>query len=335
MVFGLFKKPPVKTHPIQVSVGGKIAEFTARENKTLLESALQQNAPIPYSCQVGSCGECLCQVVEGEIEHLKELDYMLDQQQLDAGFTLACQTYARSAVKLQVAQPDRVATLESIRQAGPALYLVTLVTDGAFQARVGQYLPVRNAGGTERSYSIVHAEPRAHGTAIELHIGLKTGGEMSHWWQQQAAAAETHQTLTLGTPSGQYGPKQNSHLLATASGSGLGVTVALIRKHLREQPGRRATLLAFTRPGDGDYLGWLQDHYLDPLYGRIQRIEPSRSDFNSAPSRYLKQGLASLPPEDLPTEALICGSPALVDTTMAALQQLGLPRERISYDEFR
>ena len=41
--------------------------FTADENKSLLDAALQAGIALPYGCRGGRCGDCMGRVLSGEI----------------------------------------------------------------------------------------------------------------------------------------------------------------------------------------------------------------------------------------------------------------------------
>ncbi len=69
-------------------------EVTA-PGQTVLEAARAAGQEIPYSCAGGMCCTCRCKVVEGESE--MAVNYSLEPWEVEAGFTLACQTRPKSA----------------------------------------------------------------------------------------------------------------------------------------------------------------------------------------------------------------------------------------------
>lgn len=340
MLFGLFKRKVVQTHTVRVIHNGSSAEFSAPENKTLLESALQQNAPIPYSCQVGSCGECLCQVTEGQVAHLKDLSYMLEPEQLRDGFTLACQTYARSPVTLRVGDcsvSQQPAGITDIAFYGDELMVAQIQIEGQFTAKVGQYIAVTNKDGVSRSYSIVRIAHLPAHTQLEIHIALKPGGRMSQWWRELAQTS-LPVTITVNPAQGCYAPRYKRDIVAIASSSGLGVTAALVARHLAEHSDQTATLIALTKPNEQSYLSWLRQQHFAPIESRIHIEQPCRDAYFSNPTRILaphigERSRKTSEADSLPV-GLICGSPRLISTTTEAFSQLGISKDRVSYDEF-
>ncbi|MEM8753745.1 MAG: 1,2-phenylacetyl-CoA epoxidase subunit PaaE [Pseudomonadota bacterium] len=58
--------------------------------ETVLEAASRAGLELPYSCAGGMCCTCRCKVAEGEAS--MDLNYSLEPWELEAGYTLACQT---------------------------------------------------------------------------------------------------------------------------------------------------------------------------------------------------------------------------------------------------
>lgn len=59
-------------------------------DNTVLDAAARQGLELPFSCKGGMCCTCRCKVAQGTAE--MATNYSLEQWELDAGFTLACQT---------------------------------------------------------------------------------------------------------------------------------------------------------------------------------------------------------------------------------------------------
>ncbi|WP_313026760.1 1,2-phenylacetyl-CoA epoxidase subunit PaaE [Soonwooa sp.] len=66
----------------------------AYHGQTILDAALQNGADLPYACKGGVCATCKCKLEKGEVE--MDINYSLEQDELDAGFILSCQAHPRS-----------------------------------------------------------------------------------------------------------------------------------------------------------------------------------------------------------------------------------------------
>ena len=62
--------------------------------ESILDAALKSGADLPYACKGGVCCTCRALVTEGEVE--MEVNYALDQHEVDKGYVLTCQAHPRS-----------------------------------------------------------------------------------------------------------------------------------------------------------------------------------------------------------------------------------------------
>ena len=62
--------------------------------ESILDAALRSGADLPYACKGGVCCTCRALVTEGEVE--MEVNYALDQHEVDKGYVLTCQAHPRT-----------------------------------------------------------------------------------------------------------------------------------------------------------------------------------------------------------------------------------------------
>jgi len=79
---------------LTVELDGTTYELNCAQGEVLLTAMRREGLPAPHSCLVGSCATCMCTLVEGAVELLH--NDALDQQELNEGWTLACQAVATS-----------------------------------------------------------------------------------------------------------------------------------------------------------------------------------------------------------------------------------------------
>jgi ring-1,2-phenylacetyl-CoA epoxidase subunit PaaE len=60
----------------------------------VLDAANAEGADLPYACKAGVCSTCRARLLEGEVE--MNVNYALEQDEIDAGFILTCQSHPRS-----------------------------------------------------------------------------------------------------------------------------------------------------------------------------------------------------------------------------------------------
>ncbi|MYQ43959.1 2Fe-2S iron-sulfur cluster binding domain-containing protein [Streptomyces sp. SID4985] len=88
-------------HPLTVTRNGTPLGTTAiTPGQTLLDGALTAGLPLPYSCTVGNCGECVVRLRTGEVA--MSTPNCLTEQQRAEGYVLTCVGRPCSAVEVEV-----------------------------------------------------------------------------------------------------------------------------------------------------------------------------------------------------------------------------------------
>jgi len=76
---------------ITVIEGGKEITFKAAKGAcNILDEALKNAADLPYACKGGVCATCIAKLIKGDVNML--LSYGLEQEQIDEGYILTCQS---------------------------------------------------------------------------------------------------------------------------------------------------------------------------------------------------------------------------------------------------
>jgi 3-ketosteroid 9alpha-monooxygenase subunit B len=78
------------TATLAVELDGETHQFDWPRQKKLLDFLLEQGLKAPFSCRQGACSACACILDEGEVKMLN--NEILEQDDLDEGFVLACQS---------------------------------------------------------------------------------------------------------------------------------------------------------------------------------------------------------------------------------------------------
>jgi ring-1,2-phenylacetyl-CoA epoxidase subunit PaaE len=81
---------------VTVMLDGRSTTFTLPfDGEAVLDATLKQRPDAPFACKGGVCGTCRAKLVEGEVD--MDRNFALEQDELDSGFVLACQSHPRSA----------------------------------------------------------------------------------------------------------------------------------------------------------------------------------------------------------------------------------------------
>lgn len=77
-----------------VTLDGRSTTFDLDPRDTVLEGTLRVRPDAPFACKGGVCGTCRARLVEGEVD--MDRNYALEDDELAAGYVLACQSHPRS-----------------------------------------------------------------------------------------------------------------------------------------------------------------------------------------------------------------------------------------------
>lgn len=80
---------------ITVKLDGRSFDFNLGfDSENILDAALKQGADLPFACKGGVCCTCKAKLLEGEVE--MEVNWGLEQEEVDEGFILTCQSHPKT-----------------------------------------------------------------------------------------------------------------------------------------------------------------------------------------------------------------------------------------------
>lgn len=80
---------------VTITLDGATFEMDlAYHGDTILDAALKQGADLPYACKGGVCCTCRAKITAGAVD--MEVNYALEQDELDKGFVLTCQSHPKT-----------------------------------------------------------------------------------------------------------------------------------------------------------------------------------------------------------------------------------------------
>jgi ring-1,2-phenylacetyl-CoA epoxidase subunit PaaE len=211
-----------------------------------------------------------------------------------------------------------------------------------FAYQQGQHLTLRAMIGGEdvrRSYSICSA---VQDGTLRVAIKRTTGGLFSTWANE---ALKPGVTLEVMPPMGHFNvpldPASERHYLAFAAGSGITPILSILKTTLLAEPKSRFTLFYGNRASSSvifrDELTDLKDVFMERL-NLVYVMSREQQDielFNGRITRdkcqqFLQHWVRA---EDFDV-AFICGPEDMMHGVSAALQEAGMPKERIRIELF-
>ena len=80
---------------VTIKLDGRSFSFDLSYNgNNVLDAALQQGADLPYACKGGVCCTCKAQLLEGNVK--MDLNYALEEEEIEQGYILTCQAHPTS-----------------------------------------------------------------------------------------------------------------------------------------------------------------------------------------------------------------------------------------------
>lgn len=80
--------PDKETHLVTIQYGGEDYQLKVKYPDSILQAAKKQNISLPYSCEVGRCGNCAAKCIEGKV--WLSYNEVLTEKDLQNGLTLTC-----------------------------------------------------------------------------------------------------------------------------------------------------------------------------------------------------------------------------------------------------
>ncbi|WP_337057907.1 2Fe-2S iron-sulfur cluster binding domain-containing protein [Pseudomonas sp. USHLN015] len=315
-------------------------EIRANPRETLLHAALRHGIDFPHSCRVGGCATCKCRLVAGRVRELTEASYILDDEALDQGYILACQSVPLGDLRIEV-DLTRHTAMRRVRgkvvgQARLTHDITRLVVQlqEALPYKAGQYaaLTLDALPGQPRLFSFA-TPPRPDGQ-VAFFIRKVPGGSFTGLVDERSLLG---QGLSLEGPQGEFHLRPSAApLLMVGGGSGLAPLLALLQGALAGNPGRPATLLFGARQ-EHDLYALDEIASLAAQWPAPFRFVPVLSE-STPDTRW--SGARGLVTEHIPAlletgaHAYLCGPPGMIDSATALLRELGLPPGALHADRF-
>jgi CDP-4-dehydro-6-deoxyglucose reductase len=216
---------------VQLAETGQSFEVEAGE--TLLAAALRANMRLAHDCQLGGCGTCRMQLIEGSVAY-EELPLALTPQEEAQGYALACQAMPASDLVISPARARtempsaarHLAVVGAIQPAGAGVTHLSLQIPGTelLNYPPGQYMNIVLPDGTTRSFSMASI-PRDN--RIDFQIRQIEGG---YFTQGLLRRLQVGDTLHIELPLGSFHLHAEDYrpLLMVATGTGIAPIKAIL-----------------------------------------------------------------------------------------------------------
>ncbi len=247
-------------------------EFFVDGADTILEAALRAGLALNYGCSNGNCGLCKARVVSGQVQKVRNQDYVLSEAEKQQGYTLLCSHTAVGDLVIEALEtaeagdipPQQiVAQVKSLQPLHAELMLLHLQTPRNKRLRflAGQNLTLSFG---EVSASLPIASCPCDDRNLHFHV---LRNEQDGFAQAVFRALKAGDPVTLFGPWGDFVLRSDSprSILFLACDSGFAPIKSLIEHAMALELSERLHLYwAATRPS-GHYLSNLCRSWADAL----------------------------------------------------------------------
>lgn len=306
----------------ELCVAGQSWSVPAGSN--LLDALNQVGMRVPYSCRAGSCHACLVRCVRGEVANAAP--DALSPERLAEGWRLACQCRVLGDLSVDVFDPLRdglPAVVVAVDWLSPTVLRLRLQPEKTLRYSAGQHVVLWTVQGIARPYSL--ASLPGEDAWLEFHLDCRQPGAFS----DAARLLKPGDRLRLGELRGgalHYDPDWHSRpLWLLAAGTGLAPLWGILREALRQQHEAPIRVLHVAHDST--------EHYLAEALQALTTRHP-QLQVELVAATELAGVLADLKLVSRQTRALLCGSPASVESFARRLYLAGVPRNQVLADVF-
>ena len=225
----------------RIAIAGSDLAFDCAPGDTVMRAALRAGVPFPYECNVGKCGSCRFELVDGQMQTLWEEAPALTERDRKLHRRLGCQSAptADCTVKVRLdrnCQPQtlpalRSAVLVESRKVTHDIREFTFRCDGPVRFRAGQYALLHLPGveGT-RAYSMSNLANEEG--ILTFLIKYVRGGKGTQYLFDTLVPGGS---ITIDAPYGlaYFRQEFDRDIVCIAGGSGISPLIAIAREAAR------------------------------------------------------------------------------------------------------
>ncbi len=335
-----------------IIIAGRDEAFDCAEDDTIMRAAVRAGLGFPYECNVGSCGNCRFELVEGTVSHLRPDPPGLSERDRLRNRHLGCQARPSGDCRIKVTLRDQYRSLHRPHRTGAVLARRFAVTHDIHEFRFVLDDPQPFRPG---QYALLHIPGVDGGRAYSM-CNVAAGGAEWHFQIRRVPGGAATGALFAGEPGlriGIDGPYGMAYLredaprdiLCLAGGSGLSPMVSILRG-AASSPALRDRTIHFLYGGRTarDICG---RSFLEELPGFGTRIHfdaavsmPESGGADGSAAWAGRTGFVHDLARDLHGEALagfeiyFAGPPAMAEAVQRMLLERKVPPEQIHFDQF-
>lgn len=322
-------------------------EYTVRGGRSLLSTLMGEEVFIPSACGGrGSCGLCKVEVEEGAGQFLPTELPWLSEDEKQKNIRLSCQIKVKNDMKIRI--PDELfkvkqyrSTVARLRDLTHDIKEVTLKLEEpeTIDLVAGQFVqfqtPVYELTDEPvyRAYSV--ASPPSDPGTVELEIRLVPNGICTTYVHEYLKEGDE---VIFNGPYGEFFLRDTQRdVLCIAGGSGMAPIKSILLDMVDKGIDRKTTYFFGAVTKDDLFLvdDMRELERKLPNFTFVPALSGPRPEDNwDGETGLITEVLDKYLDSGDNVEAYLCGSPGMIDASIAVLSKKGIPEELIYYDKF-
>lgn len=319
-----------------------LQSFECAPGDSILRAALRAGIGMPYSCNVGSCGNCRFELVEGSVTHDREDPPAWSERDLKRNRWLGCQALpggdctikfrAESRYAVQPVPAMRTAELLSVRAITRDISEFTFRPEGDDAFHAGQYALIGAPGITgARAYSMANLP----GTGLwQFQIKRVPGGALT---KHLFDIAKPGDQLTIDGPYGTAFLQTDIQrdLVLMAGGSGLSPMMSILRGAVAAgMTAERKIHFYYGCRNSADLFDASEIEVLAPAVTFTAVLSETEPNWTGR-TGFLHDAVAADLGADLPAHEIYFAGPAVMSAAIQKMaHEAGTPMSQLHFDEF-
>ncbi len=212
----------------------KQQDYICQKNETVLDTLLRENLNIAHGCRQGVCQSCIMRSVDTNPPVAAQQGLRENQKQQK--HFLSCLCLLEQDMQLeQITESEFAHNLKvlSKQMLNHDTLLLRLLHDEAFTFKSGQFINLKSADNTVRSYSI--SNPPNKQLHIELQIRLLANGRFGSWVHNEVEIGDNIPASSALGSCFYNTERQEQGLLLVGTGSGLAPLYGILQDALQQE----------------------------------------------------------------------------------------------------
>ena len=312
-------------------------EFFVEGNNSILEAALSAGLALNYGCSNGNCGKCKAKLISGEVNKIRQHDYVISEAEKNQGYILACSNTAISDIVLQAEEAGSEEEIP-LQKISARVKRVEKLTDNlaVVHLRTPRTDRLRFLAGQRAILSTVGVEPVEYHIAscpcddrnLQFHICQQAGNTLAeHVFGQM----QNSESIMVEGPQGHFVLREDTTrpLLFMAFNTGFAPIKSLIEHAMTLDVNEFSHLYWFHQTGNKPYMHNLGRAWADAFdnFRYSPQHIPDMANQNNITASLSK--ITKDYPDLGNFDIYACGSVAAISTLNDFLSKQNFPAEQL------